>query len=103
MTGWMGDAMEWALGWASDTTDRAAFALFGAGLVWIAVALVGVIWVGSFLPWKLFQMQMPDWLSLSGLVLPMLLVAVPGPLGELLRSITSTIGVWITSIVTGWV
>lgn len=85
-TGWAGDAMRTITDAVLGAGDQLGAAVFGVTVTWILIAVLGIAWVGAFLPRRWFGWNYPDWLAISGLFLPSLLVAVPGVLGSLLRS-----------------
>ncbi|HEY9411752.1 MAG TPA: hypothetical protein VIP77_19390 [Jiangellaceae bacterium] len=103
MSGWIGDVADSVLGWASRATDQAAVVVIGSTVMWVIVALLALLWIGAMLPDSWFQLDPPDWLVITGLVLPSLLVVVPGGLGEFLRSVTTWAGEGMTTLVTSWV
>jgi hypothetical protein len=57
----------------------------GAGIVWVLWVVLALSWLAGMVPEKWFSGNVPDWLSVSGLVLPSLLVSVPGPVGRGMR------------------
>lgn len=103
LTGWLGDLANGVLGWATDVTDRAGIVVFGAALVWLVVAIVGLAWIGGMLPDRLFRLDPPDWLIIAGLFLPPMVVVVPGSLGEFLRTVFTWVGDVVTQLITGLV
>ena len=101
--GWLGDWMRSVVGWVTRTADHLGHQAIGTSIVWIVAAGVGLLWVGAMLPDKLFSYDPPDWLLVSGLVLPSLLVAVPGHLGVALRGVTEWAGHGAQNLVSGLV
>lgn len=92
LTGWVGSLTDTLLGWASNIADQAAIVIVGAVVVWMAVAVTGLAWIGGMLPDKLFRLDPPDWLVVSGLVLPSLVVVVPGAVGDFLQMVFLWVG-----------
>ena len=101
--GWLGDWMRSATTWVTRNADHLGHQAIGTSIVWIITAGVALLWVGAMLPDRLFSYDPPDWLLISGLVLPSLLVAVPGHLGVALRGATEWAGHGAQHIVGGWV
>lgn len=54
----------------------------GAGIVWVLWLVGALSWLAGMVPEKWFRGDVPDWLSMSGLVLPALLASVPGAVGH---------------------
>lgn len=90
--GWLGTLMRTVLGWLIRLVDRIGIVMLGAAVAWIIVAGVGALWVGALLPDRLFKYDAPDWLIFSGLILPSLLIAVPGRAGDMLRAAVELAG-----------
>jgi hypothetical protein len=99
--GWFGEAIAMSTSWAISLTDKLGAQAFGAGIAWILIAALGVLWVGALLPDKVFKYDFPDWLVITGLVLPALLGSVPGPLGESLRAVVQWAGSSMNNAVAG--
>lgn len=98
-TGWLGNAIDTFTSWVLNATNSIGAAAFGTAVVWILAAGVGLMWVGAMLPDRWFKFDPPDWLVVGGLVIPALLAAVPGPLGEFLRTVTTWAGEGITTVI----
>jgi hypothetical protein len=71
--GWIGESLTWLVGFAGA---------IGGGLAWVLWLIGALSWLAGMVPEKWFRGDVPDWLSMSGLVLPSLLAAVPGPVGD---------------------
>jgi hypothetical protein len=90
--GWLGHAMTSVIGAVNRIGAQAGAAAIGTGAVWIAWALMAGAWILTLLPERMFGRDIPDWLSMSGLVLPALAVTIPGPFGQLIRAVTTAVG-----------
>lgn len=83
-----------------NTQGAAAGTQFlGTAAVWIVWLLLGAAWVLTMLPESWFSIEIPDWLSMSGLVLPPLMHSVPGPVGHMLTSLIDGAGGLMISVV----
>ncbi len=101
--GWLGQWMRSVVSWVTKAADRIGNQAIGTSIVWIVAAGVGLLWVGAMLPDRIFRYDPPDWLLISGLVLPSLLVAVPGHLGIGLRGVTEWAGHGAQNLISGLV
>lgn len=90
--GWLGGALHTAVGWVNAQGGSAMAATIGTGAIWVIWAALSIVWVLSFLPDDWFAKDMPDWLSVSGLVLPALAVSIPGPMGSFFQTLNQTLG-----------
>lgn len=99
--GWLGNWMNTIVHWVVSTADHMGSAALGTSVAWIAAAFLGFAWVGAIVPDKLFHFRFPDWLTYSGLLLPALLAAVPGTLGNLLGGVVNWAGSGMVDIVNG--
>jgi hypothetical protein len=90
--GWLGHAMTAAISAVNRIGGQAGAAAIGTGAVWIVWALLAGAWILTLLPESWFGRDIPDWLSMSGLVLPALAVTIPGPFGSMVRSVTTAVG-----------
>lgn len=90
--GWLGHAMTAVIGAVNRIGAAAGAAAIGTGAVWIVWALMAVAWILTLLPERWFGRDIPDWLSMSGLILPALAVTIPGPFGQALRAVTKAVG-----------
>lgn len=91
-SGMVGDFVRSTVQWIRSAVDNVAANAVGTGVMWIVALFLAAVWIGAFLPRKWFDINYPDWLMLSGLVLPLLLVSVPGMAGEGLRNGTQLVG-----------
>ena len=71
--GWIGQALAWLVDVAGG---------IGGGVAWVLWLIGALSWLAGMVPEKWFGGDVPDWLSMSGLALPSLLVSVPGPVGQ---------------------
>ncbi len=83
--GFVGDWIRDGVDFVDQTAAEAGKAAFGSGAVWIVWAVLAVAWWLAFIPNTWFDYTMPDWLAMSGLLLPVLLEAVPGKAANLLN------------------
>jgi hypothetical protein len=91
-SGWLGSAASSMVGWMNSAGAQAGAAALGTGAVWVIWAALTISWILTILPETWFAARIPDWLSISGLLLPSLAASIPGPLGELLRQATDSAG-----------
>lgn len=98
-TGVLGDWANAALGWVANFIDGFGVEFLGATVVWIVVMGIGALWVCAMIPDKWFVYDAPDWLLYSGPVLPALLVAVPGPVGNGLTAVITGAGEGMVNLV----
>jgi len=89
--GWIGDGARWIVDTATDLGNQATGAAFGTAAIWVLWAGVVVVWIAGMVPEKWFRFEIPDWLSASGVLLPLVPASIPGSFGET-----------ETRIVTGW-
>ena len=64
----------------------------GTSAIWVLWLLASVAWVLTMLPESMFSGEIPDWLSISGLVLPALAASIPGRVGDLLNGVITGAG-----------
>ena len=102
-TGVIGDWMNAALGWLTSFIDGLTVEYLGSAVVWIVVMGIACMWVCAMLPDKWFKYDPPDWLLFSGPVLPALLVAVPGRLGDGLTTVITAAGEGMVSLSAFWI
>jgi hypothetical protein len=74
----------------------------GAGVVWVLWLVGALSWLAGMVPERWFRGDVPDWLSLSGLLLPSLLASVPGAVGQgmtaAMQSAHNTVGTGLASL-----
>lgn len=90
--GWLGGALHSVVGWVNTQGGSAMAATIGTGAMWILWAALSLVWVLTFLPDALFAKDMPDWLSVTGLVIPALAVSIPGGVGNFFQTINQALG-----------
>src|SRR3954465_6411007 len=88
--GWLGDFLAGSVHFVNTTAARFGAAALGTGAVWVLWMLLTVAWVLTLLPDRWFNAVIPDWLSISGIVLPSLAASIPGHVGDLLRIVIRT-------------
>jgi hypothetical protein len=71
--GYIGQFLSWLVSFAGA---------FGGGVAWVLWLIGALSWLAGMVPEKWFRGDVPDWLSMSGIVLPSLLASVPGPVGN---------------------
>lgn len=71
--GWIGGAITWLVTFAGA---------IGGGLAWVLWFIGALSWLAGMVPEKWFRGDVPDWLSMTGVILPSLLASVPGPVGD---------------------
>lgn len=92
-----------ALGWVTSVIDGLTVDWLGSAVVWIVVMGIGCLWVCAMIPDKWFKYDAPDWLLFSGPVLPALLVAVPGRIGDGLTTLITAAGEGMVSLIAFWI
>ena len=102
-TGVLGDWANAAIGWLTSFIDGLTVEYLGSAVVWIVVMGIGCLWVCAMIPDKWFKYDAPDWLLFSGPVLPALLVAVPGRLGDGLTTVITAVGEGMVSLIAFWI
>jgi hypothetical protein len=102
LTGWLGGVFTYLLGKLTDFVNWITSGAFGTPLMGILAFFVGVLWVGSFLPERLFRGDYPDWLIFAGLPLPTLLTLVPGKAGDFLEMLVLSGSHWLVQWVGSW-
>ena len=101
-SGWLGALFQTVTVLSLRLLDQFGAATLGSGVSQILIALVGVGWICAMLPNKWFHLDFPDWLVFGGFLLPALLVAVPGRLGEVLREVILPIGSGLNGFIASW-
>lgn len=102
-SGWLGDAAAAVVSWANSAGSQAGAAALGTGAVWVVWALLSIAWLLTLLPESWFGAEIPDSLSIAGLLLPALAASIPGTLGDLLRQVINGAGELMVSLVRGLV
>ena len=92
-----------ALGWLTSFIDGLTVEYLGSAIVWIVVMGIACLWVCAMIPDKFFKYDPPDWLLFSGPILPILLVAVPGRLGDVLTTVITAVGEGMVSLIAFWI
>lgn len=98
--GWLGDGIAWLVQTADDIGSAVVNQAFGTGAVWVLYLALVVTWVAGMVPEKWFNFPIPDWLAVSGLILPAMTEGLPGDLGQGLHRLVMTTGNTMTEIVT---
>ena len=91
-TGWIGNLIHSFTTTVDSTGNQVTRSAVGSAVMWLVWFLLGLLWILCILPERWFKRSIPDWLSVSGLVLPAGLATVPGPAGVALLSILTFAG-----------
>ncbi|HEY3561789.1 MAG TPA: hypothetical protein VGL05_30195 [Kribbella sp.] len=100
-SGWVGSFMNSTLGWLFRSIDDVTKGAFGTGAAWILAAGMTAMWIGAMLPDKWFSFDPPDWLVISGLIIPSLSAMVPGKAGNAFETVTAAGGHALNTWVAG--
>jgi hypothetical protein len=98
-SGWVADASGWTVDTVNDLGTAALNEGFGTGAVWVLWGALAVTWFAAMIPESWFSFQMPDWLSISGLILPAATSGLPGDLGQGLHDVMVRLGSVMTQFV----
>ncbi len=90
--GWLGSFLGRLVHTVSGAGAHVGAATIGTTAVWVVWALACVAWVLTLLPERWFAGDMPDWLAISGLILPSLSASIPGRMGHALSGAIHTCG-----------
>lgn len=101
--GWVGTIIGTVVHALTSAAATVGAAAVGTSILWLVAAALGVAWIAAMVPTKWINYDPADWLIGAGLVLPALLVSVPGALGEGMRTVVLAGGHLATSVVTGLV
>src|SRR4051812_38151289 len=80
--GWVGNFLTGAVHLVNTTGARVGAVALGTGAVWVLWLVLTAAWVLTLLPDRWFGAGIPDWLSISGVVLPGLAASIPGHVGD---------------------
>jgi hypothetical protein len=87
--GWIGDLLGGLVGGLNTVGAQLGSAAIGSAAVWIVWAGLSLMWVLTILPERWFGRSIPDWLAISGVVLPGMAASIPGEFGQAMtRAIT---------------
>lgn len=100
-SGWIGTAITKVIAAVNEAAAEAGMVALGTAAVWIAWLVLGLAWILTILPESWFGAEMPDWLSVTGLVLPALAVSIPGPIGNAIQGIIHGAGQLMISLIGG--
>lgn len=89
-SGWLGGFIDGLVTTTNSTGNEVARNAVGASIVWVAAAGLAIAWIVGILPESWFSGAIPDWLSMSGLILPAFMVSIPGPAGDFLTTVLRT-------------
>ncbi len=95
-SGWLGDMIDGLVNTTNSTGNEVARNAFGTSVVWVVAAGLAIAWIVGILPESWFSGAIPDWLSMSGLILPAFMVSVPGPAGDFLTTVLRTCAGFVT-------
>lgn len=76
--------------------------VIGAGVAWVAWLVLALSWLAGMVPETWFRGDVPDGLSLSGVLLPSLLASVPGTVGNAMtatmQAVAGTVGAGLSAV-----
>ena len=90
--GWIGDTTDTGIHVINQQGNAATTAVLGAGVMWIAWFVICGAWIAGIIPESWFDFDIPDWLSISGLILPALSAYMPASIGDFLGGMFAAIG-----------
>jgi hypothetical protein len=90
-SGIIGDTMDSIFNQTNATGDQVAKTAVGSAVMYLFWFLLGLGWLLCLLPERWFSKQIPDWLSVGGLILPAGVATIPGPAGDAIMSLMQTI------------
>lgn len=90
--GWVGDLISGLVGAVTKFGGQIGMAGLGTGAVWVVWLGLCGMWVLTMLPETWFAKPIPDWLVFAGAFLPSVAGAIPGPLGDGLERVITTLG-----------
>jgi len=97
--GWIGQSLRWMVESVNRVGAQAGSAGVGTAAVWVVWAGLAIMWVLTLLPERWFSKPIPDWLAISGVMLPGMAASIPGPLGAgLSRVITAAGGLMVNLV-----
>jgi hypothetical protein len=99
VAGWIGDLINGTIGWLFRTINDVSSSALGTGIAWIIAAAIAFLWIGGMVPDKLFSYDPPDWLVVSGLIVPSLAAMVPGKAGNAVDAVITAGGQALTNAV----
>lgn len=86
-SGWLGGLIDGIVTTTSSTGEEIGRSAGFTGLVVVASAGLMFVWIAGIVPEKWLGGDVPDWLSVSGIVLPGFVSAIPGPIGEFFMTV----------------
>lgn len=95
--GWFGDALNSVFNTVNTTGGEIARSTTGSAIMYFVWFALGVLWIMCILPERWFSKAVPDWLSVSGLILPAGIATVPGPAGVALGGIILSLANLVTA------
>jgi hypothetical protein len=90
--GWIGSIMTGLINGLNAVGAQLGAAVIGSAAIWIVWAGMSLAWVLTMLPETWFGRSIPDWLAISGIVLPPLAAAIPGQFGAVMNDIIGACG-----------
>jgi hypothetical protein len=90
--GWIGRMLAGLVDGVNSAAASLGVAALGTAAVWVVWAGLSLAWVLTLLPEQWFGRDIPDWLAISGVVLPALAASIPGPLGQGLHDVIEACG-----------
>lgn len=99
--GWIGTGIGWVVEWVDRIGSAVLSEAFGTTATWLLYLAFVVVWVAGMVPEKWFSFQIPDWLSISGVLLPAMTAGLPGDFGQGLHEGVVTAGQTMTDLMVG--
>ena len=97
--GWVGALIDGTFGWFFRTLNDVSGSALGTSIGWIVAAAFAGLWIGGMLPDKVFRFDPPDWMVISGLVVPSLVAMVPGKAGHAFDTVLTAGGHAMSNLV----
>jgi hypothetical protein len=89
--GIIGAAMDKLFVETNSAGDEIARTAVGSAIMYLIWFFLGLFWLLCLLPERWFSKAIPDWLSVGGIILPAGVDTVPGPAGESVMGIMTSI------------
>lgn len=90
--GWIGDLLGGLVEGVNSLGGQLGIAAVGSAAVWIIWAGLSLMWILTLLPESWFGRSIPDWLAISGVVLPAMASSIPGAFGDAMSRVITACG-----------
>ncbi len=90
--GWIGTVLTGLVKGLNSIGAQLGTAAIGSAAVWIVWAALSLMWVLTILPERWFGRGIPDWLAISGVVLPAMAASIPGEFGQVVSRVIEACG-----------